>query len=61
LDGSEFTVQTADTYKAENVYYPVRNRDFRNWQMQHQCGGNILSFSDLKLLRLEQPVSFTLA
>lgn len=61
MDGSEFTVQTADAYKAENVYYPVRNRDFWNWQMQHQRGGNILSFSDLKLVRLEQPVTFILA
>jgi hypothetical protein len=61
LDGSGFTVQTTDAYKAENVYYPVRNRDFWNWQMQHQRGGNILSFSDLKLLRLEQPVTLTLA
>lgn len=60
MDGSEFTVQIEDTYKAENVYYPVRNRDFWNWQMQHQRGGNVLSFSDLKLVRLEQAVTFAL-
>jgi Family of unknown function (DUF6402) len=40
------------------VYYPAHNRDFLNWQMKHQRGGNIISFSDLKSVRLEQPIQF---
>ena len=40
------------------VYYPLRNRDFWNWQMKHQRGGNIMSFSDLKSIRLAQPIPF---
>lgn len=60
FDGADFTVQTGEHYSAENIFYPVRNRHFWDWQKQHQQGGNILSFSDLKLVRLAQPLSFIL-
>lgn len=60
FDGADFTVQTGEHYSAENIFYPVRNRQFWDWQKQHQQGGNILSFSDLKLVRLEQALTFTL-
>lgn len=42
----------------ELLFYPVHNRDFFNWQMKHRRGGNIVSFSDLKLIRLDPPIRF---
>lgn len=60
FEGVDFTVQTGERYTAENIFYPVRNRDFWNWQMQKLRGGNVLSFSDLKLVRLEHPMTFAL-
>lgn len=60
VDGADFTVILGEQYKVENIFYPVRNRDFWNWQMQHQRGGNVLSFSELELIRLEQPMTFVI-
>ena len=58
MDGLDFAVLLGDKLNEENTYYPVRNRDFRNWQTKFKRGGNILSFSDLKLIALETPVVY---
>jgi len=44
----------------EAVYYPVRNRDFRVWQAEHNRGGDFLIYSDLATLRLPQPIHLDL-
>ncbi|SDC47654.1 hypothetical protein SAMN05216345_102447 [Cupriavidus sp. YR651] len=44
----------------ENVYYPVRNRDFRAWQSKHNRGGDFLVYSDFATVRLAQPVHLNL-
>ncbi|MDH4450155.1 MAG: DUF6402 family protein [Rhodoferax sp.] len=58
--GADFAIQTGEHYRAENIFYPVRNRDFWNWQMKHQRGSNILNFSDLTLVRMPTPLSFAI-
>lgn len=44
-----------------SVYYPVRNKDFRDWQMKHKRGGDLLLYSDIKFVRLNNPISVTFA
>jgi hypothetical protein len=60
FDGVDFAVQVGQQYTPENIFYPVRNIDFRNWQMQarkpKQRGGNVLIFSDLKQIQLSTPI-----
>jgi len=60
LDGTDVMLTLGDPLKAEDVFAPARNRDFRNWQTKHQQGGNIMVFSDLKLVRLAKPIKFAI-
>ncbi|MFD1555283.1 DUF6402 family protein [Paraburkholderia silviterrae] len=39
-----------------NVYYPVHNKDFRQWAMKHQRGGDFIIFSNRKCVRLREPI-----
>ncbi|WP_221624068.1 DUF6402 family protein [Burkholderia sp. Bp8998] len=39
-----------------NIYYPVRNSDFREWQKKHKRGGDFIIFSDKKFVRLDKPI-----
>ncbi|TKC92682.1 hypothetical protein FAZ69_00200 [Trinickia terrae] len=43
-------------HKKGKVYYPVRNRSFREWQLKHQRGGDFIIYSDWKTVRLEKPI-----
>jgi hypothetical protein len=60
LEGLEFAVLLGDKLNEENTYYPVRNRDFMDWQMNNkkERGGNVLSFTDLKRIALPTPLVF---
>ena len=40
----------------KEVYYPVRNRDYRHWRQLKQRGGDFLIFSDAQLIKLDQPI-----
>lgn len=40
----------------DNIYYPVTNADFREWQMKHRQGGDMLLFSDFETARLKMPI-----
>lgn len=42
--------------KISDVVYPVRNRDFRNWQMKHQRGGDFIIYSDSRFITLRRPI-----
>lgn len=37
-----------------NVYYPVHNKDFRQWAIKHQRGGDFIVFSDLMNVSLKK-------
>ncbi|GAA0838068.1 DUF6402 family protein [Cupriavidus pauculus] len=49
-------VAIKDRLEPESVYYPVRNRDFRAWQAEHNRGGDFLIYSDFATLRLSHPI-----
>ncbi|MFM7025421.1 MAG: DUF6402 family protein [Limnohabitans sp.] len=49
-------VDTDNTLAVTDVHYPVRNRDYQQWRETHQRGGDFLVFSDLRRLRLHQPI-----
>ena len=40
-----------------SVMYPVKNSDFRKWQLLHKQGGDYLIYSDKKIARLNNPIS----
>jgi len=37
------------------VYYPVRNKDYREWQLKHKQGGDLVLYSDRKIIRFPAP------
>ena len=55
-DGTDNPVSTELPLLERSIYYPIRNRDFRAWQQQHQQGGDFLVYSDRKFILLETPI-----
>ncbi|MGO4810029.1 DUF6402 family protein [Cupriavidus sp. 2MCAB6] len=39
-----------------DVYYPVRNVDYRTWQINHKQGGDLILYSDRIEVRLVKPI-----
>ncbi len=37
------------------VYYPLRNKDYRDWQLKHKQGGDLILYSDRNKLRFSDP------
>ncbi|WP_155626449.1 DUF6402 family protein [Burkholderia diffusa] len=40
----------------DNIYYPVRNKSFREWQLRHRRGGDFIIFSDYRRVTLPHPI-----
>ncbi|WP_420996880.1 DUF6402 family protein [Cupriavidus sp. 30B13] len=40
---------------SDMVYYPVRNKDYRAWQLKHRQGGDLIIYSDRRILRFRDP------
>ncbi|WP_434108934.1 DUF6402 family protein [Paraburkholderia caffeinilytica] len=38
------------------VYYPIHNRDFRQWQIKHQRGGDFIVFTDRRFVPVIPPI-----
>jgi len=53
-------VDTGRKLDKRQVYYPIRNRDFRAWRELKGRGGDFLIFSDMKLVKLERPIALDL-
>ncbi|WP_367304353.1 DUF6402 family protein [Burkholderia multivorans] len=47
----------ANLYEPRKVYYPVRNRSFREWQATHRQGGDFIIFSDYRPIMLNKPIT----
>ncbi|MDN7862026.1 DUF6402 family protein [Burkholderia multivorans] len=47
----------ANLYEPGKVYYPVRNRSFREWQTRHRQGGDFIIFSDYRPIMLNKPIT----
>jgi len=45
-DRFNFVAQRNDTASENNIYYPVRNKDYREWQLKHRQGGDLILYSD---------------
>ena len=45
-----------ETFLEDMIYYPVRNRSFRDWQVKHQQGGDFIVYSDVRWVTLDTPI-----
>lgn len=45
---------------ADNIFYPVRNSDFRMWQQKHGRGGDFVLYSDCMWVTLRRPITIKL-
>lgn len=45
---------------ADNIFYPVRNSDFRAWQQKHARGGDFILYSDCMWINLYRPITLKL-
>jgi hypothetical protein len=55
-----YPVARGDMRVKGNVYYPVHNKDFRQWAIRHQRGGDFIIFSDRVRYRLRTPIRIKL-
>lgn len=54
-------VKLGDVKIKGNVYYPVRNSDFRRWQHKHNQGGDFIIYSDRIIVPLlSRPITVSL-
>ncbi|MDR5740577.1 MULTISPECIES: DUF6402 family protein [unclassified Caballeronia] len=49
-------VTVGDPRKRGNVYYPVYNSSYREWQRAHKRGGDFVIFSDYQTVKLNPPI-----
>lgn len=42
-----------------SVMYPVKNSDFRKWQLLHKQGGDYMIYTDKKIAKLDPPISIS--
>lgn len=49
-------VDVGNGLKEKEIFYPVRNRDFRSWRQLKGRGGDFLIFSDLEVIKLPVPI-----
>lgn len=54
-------VAVGDVRVVGNVYYPVRNNSFREWQQRHRRGGDFVIFSDHRYVTLREPIRLRFA
>ncbi|WP_231586497.1 DUF6402 family protein [Cupriavidus basilensis] len=55
-DWPMFPVARDGMITERNVYYPVRNKDYRDWQLKHKQGGDLVLYSDRKWLGFGAPL-----
>ncbi|MCC8404137.1 DUF6402 family protein [Paraburkholderia sp. MMS20-SJTN17] len=53
----EYPVAVGNAQVAGNVYYPVQNKDFRQWALKHQRGGDFIVYSDYRFVPLNPPMT----
>lgn len=55
----DFPISTGSqrsVYRAGSIHYPVRNKDFREWQSRYNRGGDFIIYSDYKPIFLKKPI-----
>lgn len=51
LEWPIFPVARNGMIRDDDVYYPIRNQDYRSWQIKHKQGGDLILYSDVKWVR----------
>ncbi|MDR1994560.1 DUF6402 family protein [Azonexus sp.] len=51
-------VDIEDKLRKPDVFYPVRNRDFRRWRELKERGGDFRIFSSFEKIKLPTPIVF---
>lgn len=59
LDVWDFPVDV-DLSPDYGILFPVKNSDFRDWQLKHNQGGDYMIYSDRKIIRLKRSIMLTL-
>lgn len=54
-DWLNYTVARAGVVSKNTVYYPIRNRDYRDLQLRHKQGGDLVLYSNLYRVPLYPP------
>jgi Family of unknown function (DUF6402) len=57
---TDYPVAVGRAQVAGNVYYPVKNRDFRQWAIKHQRGGDFIVYSDKRWIPVYPPIRVAL-
>jgi hypothetical protein len=57
---ADSAIAVGDPRVRGSMYYPIWNKSFREWQRIHHRGGDFVILSDIKAVRLEQPIRVTL-
>lgn len=52
---SNFKIQPEGPYG--RTFWPIHNADFRRWQDQHNAGGDMILYSDYRVIRIA-PIKF---
>lgn len=60
IDGVNYAVTEKNARAKDSVLYPVRNKDFRDWQTQHGQGGDFVIYTDRVNIKLNTPVTVRL-
>ncbi|WP_423383697.1 DUF6402 family protein [Burkholderia sp. LMG 32019] len=51
-----YPVTMGDPSVRGNVYYPIHNKDFRDWALKYQRGGDFIVFSDYRFVPIYPPM-----
>lgn len=55
---SNYIIQPEGPYG--RTYWPVHNSDFRRWQNSHNAGGDMLLYSDCRIIKISQSIKVRL-
>ncbi|WP_206999979.1 DUF6402 family protein [Trinickia mobilis] len=61
-DWLKYAVAKDGIISDSTVYHPVRNKNYRNWQLKHKQGGDLVLYSDRRVIKFPEPylVEFSL-
>lgn len=52
----EYPVVDGIVYGKDSVLYPVTNKDYRDWRLQHAQGGDFMIYTDRVNMKLDRPI-----
>ena len=58
---SRYPMDIGQSLAEKDVYYPVRNSDYRHWRKVHSRGGDFLIMTEPKLIKLDKAIVLDMA